>query len=474
MDVRKGMLWYFVNGAMELSWFLGWAMFCSLMTMHRPFPFFETLLAFALAVFATRISTGKGWRIASVIGIELLGFMCGGLLLIHGIYYRSYPLLDSAWLSLFFNGSRGVLEGLILSLNLFLLIILWAGGVTLARRPQTYFNTCNRFDLGLAAFFALFILKLMALTKGETLAEDTLSLLFVFPFFLSGLLALGMARTRNYASKAFLPGYRALGFIASFVVVALLGASVLLLFFIPGLTAAAQLGYNTLAAAGSPLLSLLITILRFLFGPRGSHLAVDATKSSPNTASNQLTPPVHGWLVELLEKILAWGLWGLLLLTMIIASAIALFYAVKWLLARTEGGDRPKTISLSSRFALLWSFLVGTCRKIFRSARGYQKAAELYGALLRWAQRGGFPHGRHETPLEFGVRLHARFPALKEPIEAIIAAYNREVYGEARLNQAQLAAANSAWRFLRSPLRWPTRCKGWLAGAPPTSCQRVP
>jgi hypothetical protein len=57
MDVRKGMLWYLVNGAMELSWFLGWAMFCSLATMHRPFPFFETIVAFALAGFVTHLST---------------------------------------------------------------------------------------------------------------------------------------------------------------------------------------------------------------------------------------------------------------------------------------------------------------------------------------------------------------------------------------------------------------------------------
>jgi hypothetical protein len=194
MDVRKGMLWYLVNGAMELSWFLGWAMFCSLMTMHRPFPFFETIIAFALAGFVTHLSTGKGWRIASVIGIEILGLMCAALLVIHGIYYGSYSLLDSGWLAVFFDGPRGVLEWFILSLNLFLIMILWTGGVTLARRPKEYYSACNRFDLGLAAFFALFVIKLIALTKGEVMAEDSLSLHFVYPFFLFGLLSIGMAR----------------------------------------------------------------------------------------------------------------------------------------------------------------------------------------------------------------------------------------------------------------------------------------
>ncbi|MCX5821725.1 MAG: DUF4129 domain-containing protein [Deltaproteobacteria bacterium] len=464
MDVRKGMLWYLVNGAMELSWFLGWAMFLSLVIMHRPFPFFETIAAFALAGYVTHFSTGKGWRIASVLGIEILGLICAALLVIHGIYYGSYPLLDGGWLAVFFDGSRGVLEWFILSLNLFLIIILWTGGVTLARRPKEYYSACNRFDLGLAAFFALFIIKLIALTKGELMAEDSLSLLFVFPFFLFGLLSIGMDRMRGTASKAFLPRYRGIGVIMSFVAVVLLGTGGLLLFFLPGLTAAAQMGYRALAVIGRPLVPVLIAVLRFVFGPRGNHPAEVATKSSSLADWDKIAPQTHGWLMELLEKVLGWGLWGLMLLALLIVSAVALFYTLKWLLSRTEGSGR-QTQSIWSRFAALWAFLAGTCMKIFCGVRGYQKAAELYGALLGWAGRSGFPHDRSETPLEFGTRLNARFPALKPPIELIIGAYNREVYGEMVLGGAPLAAANSAWRFLRSPLRWPARFMGWLAGS---------
>ena len=348
MDVRKGMLWYLVNGAMELSWFLGWAMFCSLMTMHRPFPFFETIVAFALAGFVTHLSTGKGWRIVSVLGIEILGLMCAALLVIHGIYYGSYSLLDGGWLAVFFDGPRGVTEWFILSLNLFLIMILWTGGVTLARRPKGYFSACNRFDLGLAAFFALFIIKLIALTKGEAMTEDSLSLLFVFPFFLFGLLSIGMARMRGAASKTFLPGYRGIGVIASFVAVVLLGTGGLLLFFLPGLTAAAQMGYRALTVVGRPLVPVLIAILRFVFGPRGNHPAAVATKSSPLADWDKIAPQTHGWWMELLEKILGWGLWGLMLLALLIVSAIALFYAMKWLLSRTERGGRQTQQSVWS------------------------------------------------------------------------------------------------------------------------------
>jgi hypothetical protein len=337
--------------------------------------------------------------------------------------------------------------------------------VTLARRPKEYHSACNRFDLGLAAFFALFLIKLLALTKGEPLAEDSLSLLFVFPFFLFGLLAIGMARMRGAASKTFLPGYRGIGVIMSFVAVVLLATSGLLLFFLPGLRAASQLGYRALTAIGKPLVPVLIAILRFIFGPRGSHPAEVATGPSPLANWDKIAPQTQSWWMELLEKVLGWGLWGLMLLVLIFALAFALFYTVKWLLSRTEGSGRHKT-SIRLRFTALKALWTRLCRRVFRGIRGYQKAAELYGALLGWAGRSGFPHDRCETPLEFGARLNARFPALKPPIERIIGAYNREVYGETPLDGAPLAAANLAWRFLRNPLRWPVRLKGWLTGSP--------
>jgi hypothetical protein len=468
MDTRKGMLWYLVNGAMELSWFLGWAMFLSLMTMRRPFPFFETIAAFALAGFVGRFSAGKGWRIVSVLAIWMLGLICAVLLLIYGIYYNSYPLLEGGWLALFWDGPRDLSEWLVFSLNLLLILMLCVSGVAFARRPTGYVRTCNRFDLGLAAFFALFIIKLVALTKGEAMADDTLSLLFVFPFFLFGLLSIGMARMRGRTvSKAFLPGFRGIGVIMSFFAAVLLVTGGLLLFFLPGLTAAARMGYRALAAAGRPLVPVLIAILRFIFGPRGNHPAEVAMKSSSPLADlDRIVPQTHGWWMAWLEKILGWGLWGLMLLALVVGSAIVLYFIVRWLLSRTEGGGR-QTTPISVRFAVLRAFWAGFWRKVFRGVMGYPRAAELYGALLAWGGRSGFPHDRGETPLEFGMRLNKCFPTLKPPVDLIIGAYNREVYGEMVLDGKSLAEANTAWQFLRSPLHWPARLKGWFAGSRP-------
>lgn len=466
MATRKGMLWYLVNGAMELSWFLGWAMFLSLVTMHRPFPFFETIAAFTLAGFVGRFSTGKGWRIVSVLVIWMLGLVCAALLMIHGIYYDAHPLFQGGWLEVFWDGPRNLSEGLILSMNLLLILILCASGVAFARRPMGYVHTCNRFDLGLGTFFALFIIKLVALTKGEAMAEDSLSLLFVFPFILFGLLSVGMARMRGRnATKTFLPGFRGIGVILSFIAAVLLGTGGLLLFFLPGLTAAAQMGYHALAVAGRPLVPVLIAILLFIFGPHGNRPAEVARNApSPLADLDKIVSQTPSWWMAWLEKILNWGFLGLMLLVLVIGSAVVLYFVVKWLLSRTEESGRQAT-PISARFTAWRNYWVEFSRKIIRGVMGYPRVAELYGALLAWADRSGCPHDRGETPLEFGMRLNSRFPACKPPVDFIIGAYNQEVYGETVLDGTTVAGANSAWHFLRSPRRWPSRLKNWFVGS---------
>ncbi|MCG6536044.1 MAG: DUF4129 domain-containing protein [Syntrophales bacterium LBB04] len=455
------MLWYLVTGAMELSWFFAWAMFSSAATMGRPFPFFETVIAFALAVSITRVSTGKGWRVVQILGLQVVSFLCAALMMVHRLYYSSYALLDRGWLFAFFNGPKGAQEWLILLMNIFLILVLWAVGVTFAGRARRYYVTCRRFDFGLAAFLALCIVKLIALTKGGVTIQDPLSLLFVFPFFLFSLLAIGMVRIDGTALKAFLPGYRGLGVIASFFAVVLLGAGGLILFFLPALTAVAQMGYRALRVAGEPLGYVFVTAVRFMFMPRGSRSEA-AAEPSHGINWDMIKPGPQSWWVELLEEIIGWGLWGFVLLTLLAVAGIAAFCALKWLFSRTSVSNerrRPRD-SISLWLSRLWASLVGFLRNALRGVRGYQKAAELYSALLGWARRSGLPHVLSETPIEFGARLNGRFPGLKPQIELIIGGFNQEVYGEAALSHTQVAAIRSAWCTLRSPVHWPLRVKG--------------
>jgi Domain of unknown function (DUF4129) len=458
----RGVLRYLVTGAMELCWFLAWAMFSGIATMHRPFPFFETIIGFVLASLITHISMGKGWRIIQILGLQIVGFVCAALMILHRLYYASDALYSRGWFALLFVASRDAQAWLIFLVNLFLVVILWIAGITFARRPKTYYPTCSRFDFGLVAFFTLFLVRLIAFAKGGMKIDDSLSLLFVFPFFLFALLSIGMVRIESSLSKTFLPGHQAMGVIVSFIAIVLVGAGGLVLFFLPGLTAAAQMGFRALKFAGGPIGSLFIAVVRFMYMPRssGSNAPVESSKGID---WHLIKPGTQAWWGELLEKILGWGLSGLTIALLIVIAAIAAFYAVRWLFSKTSAGEARKRKATSLPWwDRLWVFLFTSCKKILRSLKGYKKAAELYEALLGWARRSGLSHVRSETPLEFGARLNDRFPTLKTQIQLIINAFNSEVYGEALLDGPQLARILSAWRALRSPIHWPTRAKNRL------------
>lgn len=464
MDDRKGITWHLLNGTMELSWFLGWAMFSSLLILHRPFPVYETVAAFSLACLTTLAVRGRGWRVAAVLAVEFAGLSCGALLMIHGIYFAALPLFESGWLISFYTLSRTTMEWFILALNILLIVILLAGGIALARRPRGYFSACNRFDFGIASFFALFLIKLAALTKGEPLAEDTLSLLFIFPFFLAGLLSIVLSRGWENRSRTFLPGHRTTGVIAVFFAVVLAGVSLLLLFFMPGLTAAARLGQQALTAAWKPLVPVLFSILRFIFGPHGGNPVAAAEKSSPFSDTAALVADQPGWWTALLGKIMVWGAGGILLAAFAIALTLTIFYTVKWLLSRT-GSDFHRTAAPSLRFSTLAALLRDLLRRFFHSFQGERNASYLYHALLQWGRRSGLSHPSHETPTEFGIRLQEGFPDLTPAIQDIITAYNRETYREEKLDKALLTTVNASWRTLRHPRLWPARFKRHISGA---------
>ncbi|HME42182.1 MAG TPA: DUF4129 domain-containing protein, partial [Syntrophorhabdales bacterium] len=448
---------------MELSWFFAWAMFATIATMHSPFPFFETIITFVLAGFITHVSMGRGWRIVQILGLQILAFVCAALMVTHRLYYGTHALFSRGWLFTLFTGSKDAQSWLILLMNLFLVSILWAAGVTFVRRPKAYYATCSRFDFGLSAFFALLIVRLIALVKGGMTIDDSLSLLFVFPFFLFSLLSIGMVRIESTASKAFLPGYQGMGVIVSFIAIVLLGAGGLVLFFLPGLTLAAQMSYRVLKVAGGPLGYLFVSVVRFMFMPRSSRPNPSA-ESLNGIDWHLIKPGTQSWWVDLLEKILGWGFFGLMLLLLLVVLAIAAFYAVKWLFSKTSGNRARGSKAVSaSWWTRLRGLFVSSRQMIKRAVTGYKRAAELYRALLYWARRSGLPRVQSETPLEFGARLNSRFPALKPQIELIIGSFNREVYGEVVLSGVQLAALRSAWRILRSPLHWPMRVRGWFS-----------
>jgi hypothetical protein len=448
---------------MELGWLYAWATFLTTSILNRSFPFPEAIAAFVLAAALTLLVKGKGWRIIYILGIQVFGCILAALRIVYVFNSWSYSFLNQAWLIEFFNKPRDPLEWLNLILILFLTLMLWVGGVTLARRSTAYSTLCSRFDLGIAAFALLFLTKFLLLARGGIRIEDPISQLFLFPFFVFSVLAIGLVRNQSTAQRDFLPGYQGIGVILSFIVVVLLFGTGLVLFFLPYLTLAAETGYAILKTAAKPLAPIFVSILRFIFMGK-------AIRSEPSSGSTKggtgdlISPTESSWWIELLEKILAWVLGGVFGLMVLVISGLALFFLFRWLFSRTSLVQRRERTGHS----ILWwierlrLFLLSCWKWVIRRGKGHEGAVQLFTALLSWGRHSGLPHFLSETPREYGLRLKNRFPSLKKEIESIIEAFNQQVYGELILNEQQLAIAESAWRRLRSPFYWPSRLKTWL------------
>ena len=456
-----------VSGGMELSWLYAWANFLTTSILHRSFPFPEAITTFGLAALFTLFSRGKGWLIIQILGLQAFGLLLAASRTVYGFDSFTSSFWSKAWVVEFFNHPRGPLEWIILVLVLFWTLLFWVGGVTLARRSAAYSTICSRFDLGLGAFFLLFLVKLVPLVNEGIRIVDPTSELLLFPFFIFGLLAIGLARNRSDAPKDFLPGWQGAGVILSFAAIVLLFGAGLVLFFLPYLTLAATASYGILKVAGQPLVSVFVTVIRFMF-MRGISRPEELSAPSGGSAETLSAPVERSWWMELLEKMLAWGLWILVGLVVVVMFCLATFYLFRWLLSRTsisKRRQRPWDL-ISSWPGRLQALLLYCWGKILRIVRGYKTAVQLYAGLLGWGRRSGLSHFPSETPVEYGLRLKHQFPPLQREIERIIEAFNLEVYGEIILSDEQFAKARLAWRRLRSPLHWPSRLGTWFFQPP--------
>jgi len=463
MKAKRGVLLVLANGGMEFSWLYAWANFIMIAMIHRPFPLPEALGTFALAAALTHIARGSGWRVILILAIQAAGFVFAASRIVYVLDSWSFPYLSQGWIIEFFARPRGFVAWFIFAVLLFFALSFWMGGLALARRPGAYLKICARFDLGVAAFAGLFLIKFLFLIKGNMDIDDHAAEALLFPFFLFSLLAIGMARNRSMAQRDFLSGYQGIGIFLSFTVVVLVFGAGLVLLFLPYLTMAAEFGYGILKTTARPLGPILVTIIRFLFmhGVRRPETKPESGGGDEFDIGSSTEP---SWWMELLEKVLGWGVVGLAVLIGLIACCLGAWYLLRWFFSRTFRSEQ-KHIQWNLIFlwaSRLWTGLFVFWHKLAARLKGFKDAAQLYAALLRWGRRSGLPRSLSETPAEYGGRLKRQFRPLGKNIEVIVDVYNQQVYGEIVLHENQLTAAKRSWRGLRSPYYWPSRFKAWF------------
>jgi hypothetical protein len=448
-----------VSGAAEMCWVYAWASFSMNAVMDRPYSFWGAVSVFLVAAICTGISTGRGWRIIQVASLQVLGFGCAALMVLHSAHYSGYRALSTTWIAELFGGPHTPLGLITLVLVAVWSLLFWISGARLAKRPKAYFTACSRFDIGLAAFFCLFLTKLVLLAKGGIRIDDPSPLLLVYPFFILSLLSIGMARIETHFSKGFLPGYHGIGIMASFTAAVILTAGTCILFFLPALTVAAEAGYRVVKGGSGLIFPLIVGVVRFMFMGRSPR--PEPPGASPKERALDWFGSAGNWWTELFEKVMVWGIKGFLLLLVLSMGGLVLFWVIKWLFSRTALAMKEERQSDDDLpwWTRLWAALILFCGKIGRSIGGHHRAIELYAALLGWARNSGIYHPMSETPLEFALRLSRCFPRLNREITLIVNTFHEEVYAGIGTSGSQLIHARAALRRLRSPLYWPVRMK---------------
>jgi hypothetical protein len=422
----------------------------------------------AAAVLSRRLE-GRGWPIVGVVLVHAAAFALAGLLLVHRVYDPVLPWWDVAWTGTLLPEPRTTEEVLGLLVVLLWAILFWAGGVGLARRSADYLAVCARFDLGVAAFLGLFLVRWVAHAQAGVEMGGTLSEGLLLPYFIFGLFSIGLARNRGHGRKDFLTGPRGLGLVLGGLISTLLVGVAVAVLFRPFLTAAAEAGYAALRTVAAPLGPVVFRVLRFLLVGRNHDPGGPTDAGGGLGAAGAATPPAQpgGW-EALLGQLFGWGLFGLLAAGALAAAAGVVWYLCRWLSTRTRLDPSRPGLWAQLRLdlsALRKALAAWAARWLGPSPN--RGAVACYAALRRWGTRSGIAPMAAETPLEYSARLQRRFPSVGGEITELVGLFHREVYAEQPWNRACLAAGRRARARLRSPVLWPCRLRSWLLRSDP-------
>lgn len=458
-------LLFLMTGVMEMSWIYGWAVFSGLMLIQRPLPVTGGLVAMALAFFLTRISVGRGWRVIWIVLLQCAGFACASLVMLHGGFFGSHPLLDGKWAALLFRETKDAFTYFSIVIHLLWSALLWWAGLGLARRPLSYISVCRRFDAGLAAFFVLFLFKLILAVKGTATPASSVDMSLAAIFLICGLCAIGFAGRESGAKKTYLAGGKHRGIFIAFACAVVVIAGCLASLFLSQGQLFSEVGRKVFYGAGNFIGPIFVNVVRFFLMPNRMRREPASGGKSPSGPDILGAAGEGGWMGAV-GPVLVWVITVLCILALLFAFSCCMLFLFRRLAAkgslqkRPEGGIIKDLLDLLSRWRRAFLDLI-------RRARGKRRihnAGYLYAALLRWGRCSGMEHSVWETPSEFGARLKMAFPGLAVEIDALVEGLNREVYGEIILGRGQFGMLRSSLRRMGSPRWWPLRIRSFFTG----------
>ena len=465
MKERPNILLVIASGGMMLSWFYAWDSFIMLSISRDPIPVSEAAFVLIMACLITAIHQLRGWRWIFIVLLHLMGFSIALSMIIYNYNDFSFSFWNLEWISVFFKIEKGVIEWLLFILIIFLTSFLWFYGIRLAITSTNKFCINIRFDIGMASFLVLLLIKLLMRYKGFIPSYNHSSTIHFISFLILGLFSMGLVRNKISAQGGHISYYRGIGVILSFILLVTIFGGGLVMLFLPGMTSGAEIGYDILKTTTRPVGQIIVVILRFIF-MRGCK-ASSQDSSASDLYGIDLSAQAPGD-IGLFELILFWSMTIIIAIAGLIGTLMLarMFFRwfFRWLLSRTLEGEEKQDLwyLILQFFAAIKRAILFIFFKMFNITTGDKKGDYFYRCLLGWGSRSGLPHASVETPKEYGSRLANYFPSSAEEIELIVDMFNRSVYGGITPSDHQFSHAVLSWKKLRSPLLWPSRIKSLL------------
>jgi hypothetical protein len=459
MTPGKKTLLILARAGMELSWRYPWVGFLMLLICHRVFPLFETFGAFVTAAVLNRLFAHTNWRLYQRLFLEGVGLAFFSLLILYRLWYASVPFFSFTWLSVFFQDSTEQPHKSVLLLILFCLLLIWRGGRMLVKSPMDYHHVCIQFDKGIGLFMLLLLIKFLIQEKAGVFVNGLAMGFLVCAFFLFSLLSIFLVRKQPVLEKFFLTGYHGIGITLSLASLMILFGSAATFFFYPALTQVADSLQALLKDASGPMLPLLVAILVFFFAPGKMRDDVGELAESLSDMSG-FSPPTVGKWESLLLKGISLGLMAVMGIIAAGLCGLLIRYLLRLLLKQnTQNRSQLSLAWLRDAAGWLMSLPVRVWRKFLSWLESAQSAGAVYSGLLAWGRHSGVHLLPGETPAEYGNRLAHHFPDLVDEIDGIIDAFNRETYGQIRIDRDVLLHLCSAQRRMKRIKYWPSRLK---------------
>lgn len=390
--------------------------FGNILSLSGAFSYAFASLAFFFSLALSRFLRRKNMRIVWFALIELAAFAFS--------FAAIYSSFQGAGLDLVALLPRNDGDSASYLFVLTIIAAFWLRAAWLEAQKADHEFCAARFDEGIALLLAAFLLT--ALTHVENPFPSRL----VIPFFLFGILALGMSKSEGANRGGLSPKSRRAMVASVAVIFVLAGAGILLL--VPALTEPARQAVAALKRASVPVLRMILDILQWLFRERRAKFGAlrqdgDAISPNPSPAMDeQPANPVVMWIVMGVMGLFALSLLGFLIVQLL-----------RLLASRTKKvTDDPGSRSIFSWLKAFFHALAGVilriggfiARQLSRSGYGSATLA-MYTRLLSVGRFAGLPRKPCETAREYSLRLAATFPASAGQAAFITETVEREVYG---------------------------------------------